>query len=774
MLTPEGHVKVMDFGLAKRVTPVEGQEQEITTALTEQGATLGTVPYMSPEQVRGQVVDTRSDIFSFGVVLYEMLSGVNPFKKGSAMDTATAILGEIPPPLTRYTDNIPVLLQHTVRKMLAKEPERRYQLIHDVRTNLGDLMDEIADSPIEVEEAGIRLSGASAVERPWRQAIPWGVAGLIVVIATFALWTLWRIPPRSLSRSVITLPQGQTLQELSGSPVVLSPDGRQLVYVARQGDNTRLYRRPIDEFEAKPIPGTEGASAPFFSPDGEWVGFFAEDQLKKVSHLGAAPLIISDLQGVRVRRGKTSYGVAGNWAADDTILFSDYFTHGIWRVPASGGTSEPVTAEAEVFRETDLDEGDYFPQLLPGGKMVLLTSDRGGTDLRVAVHSLETGERRIVIEPGSSARYLPTGHLIYAWEGNLLAAPFDLEELQVTGPSVLVVEGVMMVSGTAPFSVSESGSLVYVPGGERRSRSWGELVWVDREGTVEPLPLPTGSYWGPRLSPDGRSFVYWTSLNAETINVWVYELEREVARRLTDDQGGDQGWPIWSPDGKRVIFNGPTEGMGHNLYWKPVDGSGPAERLTESEYGQQAQSYWAGGNLLVFLESHDPADTGTDIWVLPLEGEAKPRPFLQTTSNEFHPMFSPDGRWLAYVSDESGGYEVYVRPYPGPGGVTPISTHGGTDPAWAPDGRELFYLEGRSPSTKLMAVSVKTEPALRVGKPRLLFAGNYMGGSPYGRSYDITPDGQRFLMAKQEQTEVAQINVVLNWFEELKRLVPTP
>ena len=404
--------------------------------------------------------------------------------------------------------------------------------------------------------------------------------------------------------------------------------------------------------------------------------------------------------------------------------------------------------------------------------MVLFTSYRGPPDYRVAVHSLQSGEQRTLIKPGSGARYLPTGHLIYAWEGNLLAAPFDLEELQVTGPSVRVVEGVRMAFGWANFSVSENGSLAYVPG---RAGLDFQLVWVDHEGTVEPLPLLPGFFDGPRVSPDGRSFVYRVVHDAGTTNVWLYELERGVNRQFTTNPARGAGaWPIWGPEGKRVIFNSTrSDGMAWNLYWKPVDGSGPAEPLTESDYSQQAVSVWAKGKLLAFQEIRDPTATGYDIWILPLQGGAQPRPFLQTSANEFLPMFSPDGRWLAYVSDQTGKREIYVQPYPGPGEVKQISSEGGTHPAWAPDGQELFYMEGDHPSTKLMAVPVQTEPSLRVGRPRLLFSENYWSGSPLGRNYDITPHGERFLMRKEVTQPMTKIKVVLNWSEELKRLVPT-
>ncbi len=759
MLTPEGHVKVMDFGLAKRVA-AEGSEQEITSALTTEGSALGTVPYMSPEQLRGKRVDTRSDIFSFGVVLYEMLTGVHPFRKSQPMETAHAILSEVPPPLSRYRNEAPPVLQHTVRKMLAKDPDRRYQLIHDVRTNLAEMLGQVADSTVEdVSRDTTGLGSERPAGKSWRRAIPWSMMALMALVAAVAIWR--EAPPAQgpVSRSTIKLPPGQNIT--ARAAIALSTDGQTLAYVAQESGAQRLYVRPMDEFEAKPIPGSEGAEGPFFSPDGNWVAFFADSKLKKVSTSGGSPLIICDYP--RIFEGRSF--VSGSWAPDETILFANSATHGIWQVSARGGTAEPIT-DSHVG---EFDEVHLFPQVLPGGKVVLFSGGAvGSTDWRIMAHSLETGEQQSLVKPGAYGRYLPTGHLVYYWENNLLAVPFDVEELRVTGPSVPILEAVTRRG----FGASESGTLAYVPG-QYSARFSATLVWVDHEGTVEPLALPPGSYWGPRVSPDGRQLIYFGV--EEDFNVYVYNLERGTLGQLTVEEGNGY-WPIWTPDGKRLIFNSNRHGGLLNLYWKPGDGSGQAERLTESKYNQQPQSCSPDGKLLAYQEEiRGPESTGYDIWVLSLEGRGKPQAFMQTPANEFHPMFSPDGQWLAYVSDQTGKNEIYVRPYPGPGGLTVISTAGGTDPAWAPNGKQLYYLESAAGSAmRLMSVPVQIGPTLRPEKPRLLFAGNY-GGGIFGRGYDLEPDGERFLMIQRTESQTAstQINVVLNWFEELKRLVPT-
>ena len=407
-----------------------------------------------------------------------------------------------------------------------------------------------------------------------------------------------------------------------------------------------------------------------------------------------------------------------------------------------------------------------WPQVLPGGKEVLFTAgQKSGPS--VAVRSLETGERRIVIERGSYARYVPTGHLVYAREDKLLAAPFDLGQLQLTGPPAVVLAGVANYSeelGETPFSVSESGSLVYVPGPASVSKR--TLVWVDRQGAVEPLAAPPRPYDNPRLSPDGQRLAVEIGESGNS-DIWIYDIPRGTLTRLTFE--GYNFGPLWTPDGKRVTFGSTRAGGARNLFWKPADGSGPAEQLTESGRFQVPSSWSPDGQVLAFFERNPTVGWG--IWVLSLQGERSPRPFLQTQFAERGAVFSPDGHWLAYISNESGRREVYVQAYPGSGGKWQISTEGGNGPVWAKNGRELFYRNGN----KMMAVEITTQPTLRAGTPAVLFEGQYVQSGPGRADYDITHDAQRFLMNKaNEQGEgPRQINVVLNWFEELKRLVPT-
>jgi serine/threonine-protein kinase len=530
----------------------------------------------------------------------------------------------------------------------------------------------------------------------------------------------------------------------------------QLIYAAQKEETTQLYLRPINDFEATPISGTEGAHGPFFSPNGNWVAFYADGKLKKVSLLGGTPQVICDVQS----------GLGGTWSGDDTIYFGDRKKASLFRVPASGGDPELLTSGLKIVDGETFEHSYLWPQILPGGKALLYTVWNNPEDMQIAVYSLEKGERKTLIERGSHARYLPTGHLIYVWTGDLMAVSFDLEEMEVTGSPMPVFEGVKRSElGLAHFGLSETGSLVFIPG---FTSPWQNgLVWVDLEGNVERLPFPVGFYQSPRISPDGKQLVVARQENVP--NLWIYGLERGTSRRLTDEKGSEY-WAIWTPDGKRIVFNSTrTERSYIPLFWKPADGSGPAELFTEGEYHIQPKSWSADGKVMVLTEGLNP-ESGIDIWLLKMDGDRKPEPFLHSRYNEAQPIFSPDGRWIAYVTDESGREEVYVRPYPGPGDLIPISTDGGMEPVWSPDGKVLYYRDVSG--NKMMSVSFITEPELHVGKPKVLFEGKYFGGAPWGRNYDIAPDGTRFIMITDEGQIVksTQINVILNWSEELKRL----
>ena len=589
------------------------------------------------------------------------------------------------------------------------------------------------------------------------------VAAVSSLAGGLLVWNLLRSNPSApggaLTHFVVTLPPDQKLAYGPSTPMALSPDGRHLVYVANRGGSVQLYHRAADAFEAKPLPGTEGAHGPFFSPNGQWVGFFADDTLQKVSVRGGAPLKICDA---------AIDNPGASWSSNDTIIFSSRSRTsagrpGLVRVSAEGGAPEPLTTPG--IGET----WHGLPQSLPDGKGVLFTISTSEST-RVGVLSLESGEWRTLREAGEAraAWYVPTGHLVYARPGRLFAAPFDVSRLELSGTPVPVLEGLYgrhFQSFDVPyFAFSNTGSLVYVPGGATTVRS--ALVWVDRDGRETELREDLGRYRFPRLSPDGRRVAVLRIMEGGKRDIWILDLDRDTQTRLTFGGGLI---PIWTPNGQRIAFSSIRSGV-LNLYWKRADGSGEAERLLTSEHREAPESFTPDGQVLAFMQIHP--ESRSDIWLLPLEGDRKPEPFLVTPFHEFLARFSPNGRWVAYSGRESSRekQEIYVRPYPkAEADKVHISSDGGGEPVWSADGRELFYRNG----DQMLAVAVvATGATLTAGKPQVLFEGRYDVTSFNRQNYDVSRDG-RFLMVKTKESPPTQMNVVLNWFDELTRLVPT-
>ena len=763
-ITPEGKVKVLDFGLAKAVG---GPTTDQQSTVTEPGRVIGTPAYMSPEQARGQPTDKRTDIWSFGCVLYEMLTGRVPFEGQTASDTLAGILGR-EPQWEALPQNMPANIQVLLRRCLEKDPRRRLQ-------HVGDAVIEIREtlSPPSTAPPTVTLTGLEAAPRLRPQTAAIVVAGALVCVlgAIVALWGPWRtrsVPAPQLSRFVIKLVQGESIGSIAyyeptaaeGCAVALSPDGTRLAYVVHRGDTSHLCLRSLKDFDAKTIPGTEGAQIPFFSSDGSWIGFCAGGKLRKVSLLGGAPQTICEVQRAR----------EACWLEDDTIVFADEQKYGLWQVAVSGGEPRRLTTPLK-FLDGEREHSHLFPHALPEGKGVLFTVASPG-QIRIATFSFETNQYRTLIPRGSCAQYVQTGHLVYSLAGDLLAVPFDLEAMKVTGPSVPVVEGVMPFVAWyegAHFSVSRHGSLVYIPGSATAAVN-DRLVRRDRTGEVEALPFPLRDYQSPRIAPDGeRVLVVATEIEAKP-QLWVFDLVRGSRRRVTDERG-DTYWGIWSPDGEQIVFNSSLGGETMDLYSKPADGSAPEKCLAAHPLHLLPKSWADEGKTLIITKAVDP-NTGFDIEMLPYEAGGSPQPLINTPFNEFQPVISPSGRWLAYASDESGRAEIYIKPYPGPGGAIPVTTDGGREPVWDPSERELYYRDDNG--DKLFTVSILTEPTVHVGSPELLFEGKFMASSHlWGRNYDISPQGDFFILIEEGEVQPAtQINVVLNWSEELKRFAP--
>ena len=778
----DGTVKVLDFGLAKALEPISsagdsGALADSPTiaspvAMTQQGVLLGTAPYMAPEQAKGRAVDKRADIWAFGCVLYEMLTGRRAFAGDDVSDALASVI-KSDPDWRLLPATTPAGVRRLLKRCLEKNPKLRLQAIGDARIEIDDALHG---------DAAAANASSSHAPRPGKVVLLLAASAALAIVATFAIARLGRdAVPRAPEVTRVLIGVASADQLRSNSPVenltegrpsrtaiALSPDGRSLVFSAVRGAAQQLWLRPLDRLEATPIAGTDDGDNPFFSPDGAWVAFWANGALKKVPLAGGAVTTICE----------TAALMGASWGSNNTIAFAQ-IGGGLWQVSAAGGTPQPLTSLGGTTNEVS----HRLPQILPGNEAVIFTVSQSTfpkwEETRVVVQSLATGERKELAQ-GSDARYLSTGHLVFMRGGALLAAPFDLTRLEVTGGVVTVISDVMQAaylpnvandSGAGQFSVSASGSLVYVRGSvfPDLERS---LLWVDRAGATQPLAAPRRAYFTARLSPDGNRVLVWTS--GKDRNVWIYDIARGTTTKLTTE--GRNSYGLWTADGKRVIYR-PELGR-ENLFWKAADATGMAERLTTNENTQTPGSVSSDGRTLLFTQN-GPTTSG-DIWSLSLDGDRQPRAIVHTPFNEGYPELSADGRWLAYTSNESGRQEVYVQPYPGPGPRQQVSVDGGSTPAWSRDGKELFY-QARSPDTdvsvlRMMAVSVSTQPTFTAGVPRRLWQRPYPLTLLGYRGYDVAADGKRFLVVdagERAPIKAAEMILIQNWTEELKRLVPS-
>ncbi len=761
-ITLDGKVKVLDFGLAKALAPEpisgDGIEQDLslsptmTQAMTGMGVLLGTAGYMSPEQARGKPVDRRADVWAFGCILYEMLTGQRLFTGETATDVIGAVV-HMEPDLAALSPRVPARVRRLLERCLQKEPTRRLQSIGEARIAL----EEWLENP-EAEQDVTAPAAAPA----WQRWLPWAVAGgalALVVLQGFGVVGGRRVASEPVRRSTIEVGEDGLFSGF-GASAVLSPDATLMAYVLGSGnEGGEIQLRSLDRFEPTTI-ATGGAGSapyqPFFSPDGEWLGFVTPSELKKVSTAGGAPITLCK---VDLSRG-------ASWGEDETIVFSASPRSGLSRVSSAGGEPQPLTT---------LEEGEIshrWPQWLPGGKAVLFTSlsEEAGNfeNASLEVFVIATGERRIVHRGGYHGRYVETGHILYVHEDTLFALPFDARKLEPRGSQMPVLEGLgaSVVQGAAQFDVSPNGVLVYAS--SSREGDPFPVVWVDRTGRIEPLWPEPGLYANPELSPDGRKLSL-SILRGNNWDVWVYDLERKVATRLTFDEGYDAD-QVWSPDGRYIAFSS-NRGGNNAIYRKAADGSGGEELVvTTGELSGLYPTSWSpDGRWLTVWTGN------SDIYVVEADG-GEAQPFQASEFGEYNPSFSPDGRWIAYDSNESGRVEIYVRAFPAGGGKWQVSDGGGALARWSDDGRELFYRTDDG----IMAVEVDgSGSTFQVGTPRPLFSGTFLGGTNgiavggfVFPDYTVSGDGEQFVMfaGREETSRPTSVRLVTNWFDELRRL----
>ena len=779
-ITPAGAVKVLDFGLAKAFDvdtghpdiAISASPTFTSPAATHLGVIIGTASYMSPEQARGKVVDQRSDLWAFGCVLYEMLTGRHAFEGDEVTDVIARII-ERDVDFTALPPATPPSIRRLLRRTLEKDRKRRLADPSDARL---EIEEALGAAPAEARADG--HTGAAAQRPRLMRALPWAVAGGALLLATAAVvaWAPWRpAPAPALMRLNSEIGLEGTLAADQGAAAVPSPDGSLLAFTAQATgtDDVQLYVRRLDQLQSIALAGTTGARNPFFSADGQWIAFFAAGKLQKVAVSGGATVTLCDAPN----------GRGGTWTDEGSIIFSPNNSPGtnLLRVSAAGGTAEPfVTLErGEVTQR--------WPQVLPGGAAVLYTSASSTTqweNANLVIQPLQGGTRKIVVRGGYYGRYVSSGHLLYVHEGSIFAAPFDLDRLEVTGAPVPAVQGVTsspVVTGGGQFAVGGNGALVYVPG--RSVSSDDAIAWMDRTGKTTTLRAMPANWSNPAFSPDGTRLAI-DIFDGKQSDIWIYDWMRDTLSRLTFDPTEDVR-PAWTPDGSRIAFSSKRrDGIRLNLYWQRADGAGEATPLTESANDQFAGSWHPTGRFLAFLElNQQTAPASSDVMVLPVEGgeatgwkPGTPTAFLKTPQNESTPVFSPDGRWLAYLSNETGRSDVYVRPFPGPGGKWQISTAAADDPIWSPNGRELFF--AATPGLRLMVVRYSAEGGVfRADRPELVSETRFVT-RPRAPSRDIAlhPDGQRFAIAaappEETITRLDKVVFVLNFLDELRRIAP--
>jgi len=758
MIRPDGTVKVLDFGLAKAMAAESSvsaptDSPTITADYTRPGVILGTAAYMSPEQARGRALDKRTDIWSFGVILYECFTGTNTFHGETAVDSTGAILHKEPdwsllPPST------PPTVQLLLRRCLTKDRKRRLHDIADARIELENAIVDPTSSSLNLADAAL---AAPSLER--RKAVGAAILlGMVVGLVGGALgvsWWLGLTPfttdgnPRVARFTIPAPPGGRIALDAFLPSVALTRDGRMLAYVCEVNGARRLFIRAVDEWKARPLAHTEGAEGPFFSPDGRWLGFFTDLKLKKISIEGGPATTLCDAGSPR----------GAVWVEDDMIVFTPEQITPLMRIDPSGGTPTPIT-------EIDIKTGEYshrWPSVLPDGETILHAAVKGNDWDSEAVwaYSLRSGARKLIGNLGTHVQFVKSGYLAHVQSGVLMASPFDVEKLEVTGSPTAIVQAVATQEndGASQFSVSHGGTLAFLSGPLQGAHSLP--VIVDFEGRATPIITDQRAYRLPRVSPDGKYLLIWL-LQSGRFDSWIIEIETGSMQRQTF---GGSSVPTWHPNGREIAYAArPEEGGAWSVFIKSADGLGAPTHLPQTDYSYPS-AFSPDGRWLA-ITTNDPI-TKWDAAVIDLEdGDRSQQMILNSPANEAGLVFSPDGKWIAYVSDELALNEIYVSEFPGGTGKWQVSQDGGTQPVWSRDGRKLFYRRG----LEMMSVDITTEPSFRAGRPHRLFVGWYEGLVAGAQAnFDVLPDGKGFVMIQPTQMadEHTQIHVVVNWAQEL-------
>jgi serine/threonine protein kinase len=752
-IKPDGTVKVLDFGLAKAlsddINPTNiSNSPTLTAAATKAGLILGTAAYMAPEQARGKAVDRRADIWSFGAVAFEMLTGKMAFKGDTVSDTLAAVIrGE--PEWTFLPASVPNEIQQLIRRCLNKEPRQRLQSIGEARIAIENVM-ESRTAPMKgpsISAASISAATPEKENRALKILAGCGLAALLIAAGFLVANLLHSGSTRENLpiRFAILPPPGTSLNSVLRT-VAISQDGSRIALSASSSDGPRLYLRDMNSASSIPIAGAEGAVNPVFSPDGRWLAFFAAGKLKKISLDGGAPVVVAD--GITSPKGLS-------WGTDHNIYFAPSLSSAILRVSDSGGPPQAAT-------KLQADKGelaDFSPDVLPDGKTLLFTAFSGGNmdDGALVAQKIGSDERKVIVAKGADAHFFAPNHLLYVRGGNLMIAEFNTGKLETTGSPAVVVQDVLMqpATGLAQYDVSSSGTLIYVNGGKQAVEN--SLVLAEHDAKVQPLPVKPNLYESPRFSPDGKLLAL--TVRLPDPDIWVYDMERGALRRITFAPGEDE-LPVWSPDGKRIAFasNGRQQ-----AFMVAVDGSGQEERLMKNESHFHLQSWSPDGKIIAYERLGSSGQY--EIWMLPLDGDRKPYPYLVSQFHVSQPAFSKDGNWLAYTSNESGRSEVYVQRFPGPGEKIQVSTDGGNHAVWSRDGKQLVYENAGT----LWATEVLLSP-FRVGKSRVLYQGDIWNDAA-GPNYALAPGGHRIVVVERiKDPEGGNVKVVVNWNQELQVL----